>query len=69
MSLLPSFDRILEKVICTRIYQHSIESNVLSKHQYSFKLNSWTEKATFIQLKEICGALNKGIIVGDIFVT
>jgi len=67
ITLLPSFDRILEKGIYTRLYQHSIESNVLSKHQYSFRLNSWTEKVTFIQLKEIYGALNKRIIVGDIF--
>jgi hypothetical protein len=67
ISLLPSFDRILEKGIYTRFYKHSIESNILSRHQYSFRLNSWTEKAAFIQLKEICGALNKRIIVGDIF--
>jgi hypothetical protein len=51
----------------TRLYQHSIESNILSKHPYSFRLNSWVEKATFVQLKEICVALNKRIIVGGIF--
>jgi len=67
VSLLPSFDRILEKVIFTRLYQHSMESSILPKHQHSFRLNSWTEKAVFIQLKEISGALNKIIIVGGLF--
>jgi len=53
VSLLPSFSKIFEKVIHThththtRLYQHCTESNILSKHQYGFQLNSSTEKATF----------------------
>jgi len=51
----------------TRLYQYCIESNILSKHQYGFRLNSLTEKATFNLLCEIYDALNTRIIVGGIF--
>jgi len=51
----------------TRLYQYCIESSILSKHQYGFRLNSLTEKATFNLLHEIYDALNTRIIVGGIF--
>jgi dihydroneopterin aldolase len=43
ISLLPSFSKILEKVIFNRLYQHCIDNNILSFHQYGFKLGSSTE--------------------------
>jgi hypothetical protein len=67
ISLLPSFSKIFEKVIYTRLYQHCIGSNILSKQQYSFTINSSTEKVTFNLLNTIYNALNNRIIVGGIF--
>jgi hypothetical protein len=65
--LLPSFSKIIEKVIYTRLNQHCIESNILSKQQYGFRINSATEKATFNLLNTISNALNNRIMVGGIF--
>ena len=67
ISLLPSFSKIFEKVIHTRLYQHCIESNILSKQQYGFRINSSTEKATFNLLNTIYNALNNRIMEGGIF--
>jgi hypothetical protein len=69
ISLLPSFPEIFEKVIYeyTRLYQHCIESNILSKQQYGFRINSSTEKATFNLLNTIYNALNNRIMEGGIF--
>jgi hypothetical protein len=48
------------------LYQHGMESNILSKHQYGCRLNSLTEKTTFNLLSEIYDALKsncKGYIL------
>jgi hypothetical protein len=66
VSPLPSFSKIFEKVIYVRLYQHCIENNILSKHQYRYRCNSFTEIATFNLLNEIDGALNERKIVGGI---
>jgi hypothetical protein len=68
ISLLP-FSKMFEKVIYTRLYQHCIESNILSKQQYGFRINSSTEKATFNLLITIYNALSNRIMVGGIFST
>jgi hypothetical protein len=67
ISLLPSFSKIFEKVIYTTLYQHCIESNILSQQQYGFRINSSTKKATFNLLHTIYNALNNRIMVGGIF--
>jgi hypothetical protein len=67
ISLLPPFSKMFEKVIYTRLYQHCIESSILSKQLYSFRINSSTEKATFNLLNTIYNALNNRIMVGGTF--
>ena len=49
------------------MYQHCRESNILSKHQYGYRLKTSTEKTAFNLLNEIYDALNKRIIVGGLF--
>jgi sarcosine oxidase/L-pipecolate oxidase len=67
ISLLPSFSKILEKVIFNRLYQHCIDNNILSIHQYGFKLGSSMDKAIFNLINEIYHAFNKRETVGGIF--
>jgi len=49
------------------VYQHCRERNILSKHQYGYRLKTWTEKVAFNLLNELYDALNKRIIVGGLF--
>ena len=41
----------------SRLYQHLIENNILSEHEYGFRSNSSTELATYKLLNEISDAL------------
>jgi hypothetical protein len=66
ISLLTSFSKIFEKVICKRFYEHIISNNILSSEQYGLRRNSSTEIATYSFLNNVLLALNKSI-VGDIF--
>jgi hypothetical protein len=67
ISLLPPFSKTLEKVIFNRLYQHCIDNNILSVHQYGFKLGSSTDKTIFNLINEIYVAFNKRERVGGIF--
>jgi hypothetical protein len=69
ISLLTSFSKIFEKIICTRHYQNVINNNILSSDQYGFRSNSSTEKATFKLVNDVLQALNNKVNVGGIFVT
>jgi hypothetical protein len=53
--------------MCTRIYQHLIDNNILVDEQYGFRVNSSSVKATHNLLNRILTALNSKNIVGDIF--
>jgi len=67
ISLLPSFSKILEKVVYTRLYQHINQNNMLTTEQYGFRNNSSTEKASFNLIKEILLVLINKLRVGGIF--
>jgi hypothetical protein len=67
ISLLPPFSKNFEKLIYTRLYQFCIKSDILSKQQYGFRINSSTEKNTFKLLNTSYNALNNRIMVGGIF--
>jgi hypothetical protein len=45
VSLLTSFSKIFEKVICNRLLQHTKGNNIITLDQYGFKKNSSTELA------------------------
>ena len=66
ISLLPSFSKILENVICTRLYQHVNQNIILATEQNDFRNNSSTEKASFKLINEILQAFNNKLTVGGI---
>jgi len=45
ISILSQFDKIFEKLLCSRIYNHLKEHNLLSKKQFGFRQNSSTTYA------------------------
>jgi hypothetical protein len=57
ISLLPAFSKILERVMCNRLYEDIDNNNILDNSQYGFRPNSSTEKASFKFVNEILKAI------------
>jgi len=67
ISLLPSFSKIIEKIIYKRLNSYLIENNILANEQFSFKEKSTTDMATQALLNNIQLSLDKKKLVGGIF--
>jgi Notch-like protein len=67
ISILTSFSKIFEEVICTILYNNLVNFNILANEQFAFRANSSTNKATHKLLDQIQMALNDGHKVGGIF--
>ncbi len=66
ISLLTSFSKVFEKLICNRIYRHLEMSNILSKQQFGFRAKYSMEQAAFPLINSILATLNNQI-AGGIF--
>jgi hypothetical protein len=58
ISLLPSFSKIVEKVMYARLLTHLSKYNILSSEQYGFQKNMTTENATFTLINRMLTAMN-----------
>ena len=67
VSLLTSFPKIFEKVICNRLCDHVINYNILAHEKYGLRNNLSTEAAAFNLLNNVLDALNNKFMVGGIF--
>jgi len=67
ISLVPAFSKIFEKVMYRRLFDHLNNNAILNKHQYDFRSEVSTEKASHILLNEILAAMNCKQMVGGIF--
>ena len=67
ISLLPSFSKIFEKLIYTRLLKHCDSNQILAKEQFGFRKRSSTDLATFNLLNEIISALDKKLFIGGTF--
>jgi len=47
ISLLPTFSKIFEKAMCSRLNQHLYTNNILVPEQYAFRKGMATEDAAF----------------------
>jgi len=59
ISLLPSFSKIIEKIIYKRLISYLAENNILANEQFGFKKNSTTNMATYALLNNIQLSLDK----------
>jgi hypothetical protein len=66
ISILTSLNKIFEKVMYSRLLKH-LSDNILSNHQFGFRVNQGTENAIFKLISGILNSLNKKILVGGIF--
>jgi hypothetical protein len=67
ISLLPSFSKIIEKIIYERLNCYLLENNILANEQFGFTEKSTTDMATHALLNNIQLSLNKKMLIGGIF--
>jgi len=67
ISLLPSFSKIMEKIIYKRLNCFLIENNILTREQFGFREKSTTDMAIHALLNNIQLSLDKKRLVGGIF--
>ena len=67
ISLLTSFSKVFEKVICKRLYCHINTNKILASEQYGFRSNCSTETAAYNLINNIIEALNSNKWVVGIF--
>jgi hypothetical protein len=63
----PHSQKVLIKVMQTRLLQHLTDHNILSKEQYSFRTKLKTDNGTYQLTDEILNALNNNLLIGGIF--
>jgi len=67
VSILTSFSKIIEKIICTRIIEHVNYNQILAEEQFGFKNKYSTDSATYKLLNDILTSLNSKLRVEDFF--
>jgi len=67
VSLLISFSKIFEKIICARIYTYEVPYNILADEQYGFRSSLSPDSASYTLIYEVLSAMNIKHTVGGIF--
>ena len=65
ISQLPSFSKILEKIIYIRLMNHLETSNILAAEQFGFRTSSSTEQTSFNFINNVLNELKK--IMSEVF--
>ena len=64
ISLLPSFSKIIRKIVHKRLNHSLIENNILTSEQFGFREKSTTDMAIYALLNNIQLSLDKRRLVG-----
>ncbi len=67
ISLLRIFNKLLEKVMYSRLYKHLKLNNVLHSYQFLFRTNHSTILALIETLDNVCEKLDTGVNVCGIY--
>jgi hypothetical protein len=67
ISLLTSFSKIFEKVVCNRLQYHLDINNILAHEQHGFRTKLSTDSATHNLINTVPLALNNKVVVGCLF--
>jgi hypothetical protein len=67
ISLLTSFSKIFEKIICTRLKKHIYGDNILVNEQFGIRSQSSTTDASYSLINEILEAWCKKKSIGGKF--
>jgi hypothetical protein len=69
ISILTSFNKIFEKVMYSTLLKHLGDNNILSNHQFGFRVNQGTDNDIFKLISGIFNSLNKKCYLVGYFVT
>jgi len=67
ISLLPTFAKIFEKAMYSRLSQHLQTNNILAPEQYAFRKGKSTEDVAFRLTDSVLKSLNQKLYIGGIF--
>jgi hypothetical protein len=67
ISILSSFSKVLEKVMCNQLQEHLNKYSILAEKQFGFKSDSTKNKAIYKPINKTLNALNSKFIAGGIF--
>ena len=67
ISILPSFSKIIEKMLYNRLYHYFTQHKLFAKEQHGFRQNNSTDTAAFSLLNTIFSSLEQKKIVGGLF--
>ncbi len=67
ISILPAISKVIEKVVAEQIHAHLNNENLLHPRQFVFRANHSTETACCFFLETIKASLDKGGVVGAVF--
>jgi hypothetical protein len=67
ISILTSINKIVEKVMYSRLLKHLHENCILSKYQFGFRAKQGTENAIFKLISKILNCLNQKMQISGIF--
>ena len=67
ISLIPTFAKIFEKAMYSRLSQHLQTNNILAPEQYTFMKDKSTENAAFRLTDSVLKSLNQKLCVGGMF--
>jgi len=60
ISLLPTFSKLLERIVYNRLYKYLVTNNVLTPHQYGFQKSKSTELAVLELMDRLVASLANG---------
>jgi hypothetical protein len=66
ISLLNSFSKITEKIICKRLYNYLNDNNILVGDQYGFREKLSTETAIYTPLNNVASSFDRRYLVGGL---
>ena len=58
ISVLPCFSKILERIMCNRLYTYLAENNILFNKQFGFRAGHFTEHALLELIDQISDSFN-----------
>jgi hypothetical protein len=67
ISILTSFSKTFEKLICARLYDHTSTNTLITKEQRGFRSTTSTQMTSYVVLNEILKGVINNCFVGGVF--
>ena len=68
ISILPVFSKVLERIMCNRLYEYFMNNNLLHENQFCFQINNSTEHAILQFTRDIAQNFDNGKFTLCVFI-